>query len=43
MITKTAIEKSGILSLTRSNPFAFSYAIGGCVAAIAFSESGRTL
>ena len=33
MITKTAIEKSGIVSLTRSNPFAFSYAIGGEVAA----------
>jgi hypothetical protein len=33
VITKTAIEKSGIVSLTRSNPFAFSYAIGGEVAA----------
>ncbi len=33
MITKTAIEKSGIVSLTRSNPFVFSYAIGGEVAA----------
>jgi len=33
VITKTAIEKSGIVSLTRSNPFVFSYAIGGEVAA----------
>ncbi|PYL09818.1 MAG: hypothetical protein DME33_02990 [Verrucomicrobia bacterium] len=33
MITETAIEKSGIVSLTRSNAFAFSYAIGGEVAA----------
>jgi len=33
VITKTAIEKSGIVSLTRSDPFAFSYAIGGEVAA----------
>jgi hypothetical protein len=27
------LKKSGIVSLTRSNPFAFSYAIGGEVAA----------
>jgi hypothetical protein len=33
VITQTAIEKSGIVSLTRSNPFAFSYAIAGEVAA----------
>jgi hypothetical protein len=33
VITKTAIEKSGIGSLTRSDPFDSSYAIGGCVAA----------
>jgi hypothetical protein len=40
------LKKSGIVSLTRSNPFAFSYAIGGedavaCVSAI--DSNGQTI
>jgi len=42
VITKTAIEKkSGIVSLTRSNPFAFSYAIGGGVPLPYCKEASR--